>query len=185
TLIQSVADYVLNLYFASERALYVNMYAPSELLWRVSGMPVKVTQSTDYPESGAIQLRLGLPARAKFDMNFRIPAWLARPARLSVNGNAVPVPAAPRTFARISREWKDGDTVHLELPVTMRTEPIDERHPQRVALMEGPCMMVAVNPAPGLADTPLRLPDDLNVLELKPFHAVRDEVYTTYFLKRV
>jgi hypothetical protein len=68
-----------------------------------------------------------------------------------------------------------------------------------VALMYGPQMMVAVNPAAGLHDTALMLPgkpqaiahrssafsltDQNSAVELVPFSAVVDETYTTYLLK--
>jgi DUF1680 family protein len=132
-------------------------------------------------------------------VNLRIPGWLESPARISVNGKSSDVPAAKGTFAQISRRWRDGDTVQLTLRLNFRAQPIDDKHEERVALLYGPQMMVAVNPAVELHDTPLTLPGKPRPIsnrasafalstpgtpvEMIPFHAIRDEVYTTYLRK--
>jgi hypothetical protein len=69
--------------------------------------------------------------------------------------------------------------VEVKLPFGDRTEAIDDRHPDTVALMRGPLMMVAVNAPDGMPEIgapPLRF---------APFYAVRGESYTTYFKQRV
>ena len=60
-----------------------------------------------------------------------------------------------------------------------RTEAIDDRHADTVALMRGPLMMVAVNAPDGMPD--LAAPG----LRFAPFYTVRGEKYTTYFKQRV
>ncbi|HVW84216.1 MAG TPA: beta-L-arabinofuranosidase domain-containing protein [Bryobacteraceae bacterium] len=197
TLIQSVSDYGLNIFFRSANSIYVNLYTPSEVRWNANGIPVTLSQSTRYPDDGEVEVRVRVPHPVEFALCLRIPGWVESGARISVNGKSVPVPAERRTFARISRRWRDGDTVHLRLPLDFRVEPVDDKHPDRVALMRGPQMMVAVNPEPGLADSALTLPGKPEPLphrasafrfgaperslELMPFYAVRDETYTTYF----
>jgi hypothetical protein len=69
--------------------------------------------------------------------------------------------------------------VEVKLPFGDRTEAIDDRHPDTVALMRGPLMMAAVNAPDGTPD--IAAPG----LRFAPFYAVRGESYTTYFKKRV
>ena len=52
TLVQGVADYVLNAYFHDDDALLVNLFVPSEVIWKRAGGAVAVVQETDYPASG-------------------------------------------------------------------------------------------------------------------------------------
>ena len=105
--------------------------------------------------------------------------------------------AESRTFAAIHRRWQTNDTVQIHLPFSFRLEPIDEQHPNTVALMWGPLMLVALDPPLELprnsittspeglkatAYSPLtfevsRTPEKLLFV---PFYRVRDEVYTTY-----
>jgi DUF1680 family protein len=171
TLLQSVADFPLNLYFQDARGVYVNLYAGSELRWKENGVPVTLTQKTAYPESEHVEIRVDPQSAVEFPLRLRIPAWLEKPAELAVNGRRVE--ARPGTFATVSRRWRKGDTVELRLPFPTRLLPIEESAPETVAMLRGPVMLVAVNPP----DSP-RVSDSL---DLRPFYRVQGETYTTYF----
>jgi uncharacterized protein len=176
---QVIADYLVSMYFHDGGdGLFVNLYAPSALKWN----DVTLTQTTDYPDSDRIFFRLRLPEPKSFAISFRIPAW-AQNATFKVNGEDQH--AAAGTFAKVTRTWRDGDTVELTLPMTHRTEAIDEQHEHLVALMRGPVLMVAVDqhvkiPRAAIPDDPTK---SVAAGEVKfvPFHRVRDETYTTYF----
>jgi uncharacterized protein len=195
TLPQALADYLLNIYLWSPDGLYVNLFVPSEVRWDVQGVPAKLIQTTDYPESDSSELRLELASPADFTVFVRIPGWLQSPAQLSVNGKSFSVSAEPRSFAALRRRWQNNDTIQLKLPFTFRTVPVDEQHPQRVALMRGPLMLVALTPdielptravAQGeLKPAPYRTPSfelqrPQDRVRFVPFYAVKDEIYTTY-----
>ena len=147
TLIQAVADYPLDIYFHTRNALFVNLYTPSQVRWRPGGsVAVQLSQETNYPDSSEIEMRVKVPRATSFDLHLRIPRWLQNPARINVNGKSYSIPAEPGSFAQIRRKWRDGDTVRLELPLDFRVEAVDDKHPDRVALMQGPRLMVALNP---------------------------------------
>jgi DUF1680 family protein len=192
TYVQGVADYLLNLYFHGEGGIYVNLFAPSEARWSTKGVPVKLIQSTNYPHEEAVEIRIETQKPVEFTVNVRIPGWLESRPKLTVNGKAFDGPALNKTFASIRRRWKSGDTVELRLPLNVRTEAIDDRHPSMVAVMRGPLMMVALDPPQDLHTTPLPLPAGLHgdtlehdgrKLRFKPFYSVQDETYNTYFTK--
>jgi uncharacterized protein len=196
TLPEVVADYTLDCYFHNADGLYVNLFVPSEVRWEFRGMPIKLTQTTEYPERDSSELRIEVPSPVEFTVYVRIPGWLQSPAQLAVNGRATSVPAEPRSFAAIRRRWRTNDTIQIRLPFSFRREPIDEQHPDTVALMWGPLMLVALDrpleiprtsispeslkPAPysSLAFEVQEAPRRLRFL---PFYRVQDEVYTTYF----
>ena len=67
----------------------------------------------------------------------------------------------------------------MKLPFRDRTEAINDRHTDTVALMRGPLMMVAVNAPDGMPEIGAR------ELRFAPFYTVRGEKYTTYFKQRV
>ncbi len=193
TLVQGVADYALNLYFHSDTAIYVNMFAPSLVRWK----DVKLTQETLYPAEDSTLLRIEIPQPRQFTVKVRIPGWLRQPAQIKVNGATVPVAAAAGSFAAITRRWKNGDRIEVRLPQEFRTEAIDDLHPETVALMRGPVMFVALNPWDDLARTRVALPDGLRQagrqtyvrqvaerdLVFVPFYTVQNESYSTYFLR--
>jgi DUF1680 family protein len=174
TLLQSVADVPLGIYFHAGRSLYVNMFTPSRVRWGA----VKLIQSTDYPEEDVSEIRVETPAPVEFAMNIRVPRWLQSTAEVRVNGRSYAADATPGTFTNIRRKWKNHDTVEIRFPMRFRDQPIDDRHPKLVAVMRGPVMHVAVNPT--RVDT-LALPELTRKLTFRPFYQVRDETYNTYF----
>ena len=180
TLLQSVADYPLNIYFHDDRGIYVNLYAGSEVRWKY----VKLTQRTAYPESDHIEMRVEPDSPAKFALNLRIPVWLDRPAQISLNGKSISIPARPGAFATINRTWRKGDTVELTLPFSFRTVSIDDRNPDTVAVMRGPVMLTAIDPPDPLTATAAQL-DRMDTLagnyQMRPFYQVQRETYSTYF----
>ena len=196
TLVQSVADYPIDLYFAEGPGIAVNLYASSEVRWKAGNVPVKLTQRTAYPEGETVELTVDPQTPAEFAVALRIPGWLESAARISVNGKAADVKAERGTFARISRKWKRGDTIALTLPFSFRTVAIDDRNPDVVAVMRGPVMMSVMEPPAALAATgaaltgmqpvagnPLHFECDAQSgkVRLKPFYQVTNEVYSTYF----
>jgi DUF1680 family protein len=47
TLVQGVADYVLNAYFHDDDSLLVNLFVSSEVVWKRTGGTVAIVQDTD------------------------------------------------------------------------------------------------------------------------------------------
>ena len=194
---QVVADYAISAYFASEDGIYVNLFTPSEVGWKARGVPAKIIQTTTYPEADSMELRVEVGAPIEFSIFVRIPGWLKSPAQLAVNGKAVSVAAEPRTFAEIRRRWQTNDTVQIRIPFSFWFQPIDEQHPNTVALMWGPLTLVALEPplelptrsvataTEGLrpiAGSPLTFEASRKAEKLLfvPFYRIRDEVYSTY-----
>ncbi|MGA9355660.1 MAG: beta-L-arabinofuranosidase domain-containing protein [Terriglobales bacterium] len=142
TLPQVAADYRINTYFRDPRGVWVNLYIPSTLRWNQDGAEVVLTQQTQYPFESVAQFDVEISRPRDFAVSFRIPAW-ASGATIAVNGRRVPTQVRPGSFASIERQWKTGDRVELELPMTMRLEAIDPRHPEVVALVFGPLVLFA------------------------------------------
>jgi len=198
TLVQGVADYVLNLYLRATDGVTVNMYAPSELRFAHSGVNIKLTQATDYPAGEVVSMRIDSSVPQVWTLRLRIPGWLVGPARITVNGVAAAAPK-PGSFAALRRQWKAGDSVELHLPQAFRAEAIDDLHPSVVAVMRGPLMLVALDPPEGLEKRRLSIEEGFSALGqraaawtrneggqeivLVPFYKVQNERYTTYLTR--
>lgn len=194
TLVQGVADYVKNIYFRAPDGLVVNFFAPSRVHWLHDGTEVDVVQKTEYPLGNSITLRFDCATPVKFALRMRVPGWLQGAPILRVNGRLSHL-ETERGFAVVQRRWKSGDVVTLELTQSFRTEPIDDMHPNTVAVMRGPLVYVELSPAEGEASI-ARL-DEMQALpgapglfcagkkeRLRvhaPLYFVRNESYTTYF----
>jgi uncharacterized protein len=198
TLVQGVADYVLNLYLRAADGVTVNMYAPSELRFEQNGASIQLMQATEYPAGETISIRIGSSTPQLWTLRLRIPSWLEQPARITLNGRTA-APGKTGSFATLRRHWKAGDVVELRLPQQFRTEPIDDLHPHVVAVMRGPVMMVAIDPPDGLEKKPLAIEEGFSALGQRadawtrneggqqivfvPFYQVQNEQYTTYFTR--
>jgi len=194
TLVQTVADYVLNIYFKSADGLIVNLYSPSKVVWTYNGVAVAVAQDTAFPASDRVAIRVDPASPVEFGLGLRVPAWAAQ-ASVSVNGKAQTMALKPGTFAMLKRRWKAGDTVELTLPQAFRTEAIDELHPGTVALMRGPVEYVGLNSSGGKVDvvggTRPKLVKDLKSVAPRvyeaggktfiPLYGVQAETYDAYF----
>jgi len=142
TIGQLTADYGLSAYLRDESGLYVNLYTPSRVVWHGRGAaPVTLTQTGGYPLANDVAMRIAVPRPTKMALRLRIPAWAGGGTRLAVNGRAVDV--VPGRFAMLQREWRDGDRIDLRVDMPLRAEPVDDQHPERVAMVQGPLALFA------------------------------------------
>jgi uncharacterized protein len=189
TLPQVAADYRINTYLRDAQGVYFNLYIPSTVRWTQGSTQIALTQKSKYPYDGSIQLEVKASQAAEFAVNLRIPAW-AENASLLVNGKREAAQAG--SFARVSRKWKDGDRIELELPLTIRVEALDAQHADTVALMAGPLVLFAVtDDEPTVSRAQLLAvrktgPQSWEVatkngpFKMLPFTAIGDEQYSTY-----
>jgi hypothetical protein len=61
---------------------------------------------------------------------------------MKVNDSALDTVVQPGTWARIDRTWKPGDRVTLRFPMELVLKPVDVQHPDRVAAVYGPVVLV-------------------------------------------
>ncbi len=196
TLPQVVADYLISMYFRSASGIYVNLFAPSEVRWEIEGKPVRLFQTTSYPETESTALRLEVPSPTEFTVYVRMPGWLETPASITVNGKAAPISAERGDFAAIRRVWRNNDSIEVSLPFSFHTLPVNNRHPNTVALMFGPLMLVGLDPQLKLSRSALNSPGTLRAVpfapqtfefepaptsfRFAPFYQVDSQIYTCY-----
>jgi hypothetical protein len=138
--LESATKYQDSVYFTADdgSALYVNLYMPSTLRWAAKN--VTVTQQTSYPFEQRTTLQVA--GSGQFELRLRVPAWATAGFAVRVNGAVTEAAAVPGTYLSIARVWKNGDTVDVEVPFTLRTErALDD--PSVQTLMYGPVHLVA------------------------------------------
>jgi DUF1680 family protein len=165
TYFQNIAEYSNLAYFQGSGALYVNLYLPSEVEWKGLSGAVKVVQTTQYPEVGSSTLALSMDRPAAFALKLRVPGW-SNGMGVNVNGEAQPADIKPGQWATVERQWKHGDSVEIAIPMRFRRMPIDEQHPDRVAIVRGPVVYGQEDPHKWLSEIP-RTNDELDKL-MKP-----------------
>ncbi len=142
--------YGQQIYFRNDDALWVNLYMASELDWKERG--VQIHQVTQFPEGDSVRFEIKSAKSGKFTLHLRHPYWCAKPV-ISVNGRRVKVESQPSAYITIDRTWKSGDKIEVQLPMSLRTEPLPHSDGKIVALMYGPMQLAAVvPPKPGVPD---------------------------------
>ena len=155
-LVRTTAAITGYFYAVRDQSLYVNCFAASEGVVPVAGGEVTVRQETDYPWSGRVRLTVSPAAPTSLTLRVRIPGWVrgrpvpselygydeATPAAwsLRVGGQAVAAPLE-QGYAVLTRVWRAGDVVELDLPMPVRTvhaSPHVAALAGRVALERGP-----------------------------------------------
>jgi len=103
---------------SSEGALVAAAYSPCEVRTNLRGTAIHIVEETEYPFRGTIRMTVSPSRRLSFPLLLRIPGW-AENAQIVVNGRQESAPMAG-TFARIEREWKQGDVVEITFPMQPR-----------------------------------------------------------------
>jgi hypothetical protein len=116
------------MYSKDEGGIYVNLFAGSAMkIDRVAGTTVEMVQATDYPWHGKIAITVNPQQSKTFAIRVRVPnrgvshLYTNTPAiegvtSLAVNGRAM-TPEIVNGYAVVSRTWKKGDRIDLELPL--------------------------------------------------------------------
>ena len=145
-----VAELPQMIFYTGEDGFSVNLYTSAKAtLTRNDGATVTMTQETDYPASGKVQINMEMDAPQEFDLRLRIPRW-CQDAAISVNGEAHESTITPGEWLVLHRTWKSGDMVELEMPMALRLIAGRKAQAGRVAILYGPrvfCLNRAHNPA--------------------------------------
>lgn len=122
---------------ADEKGVTANLYTACQTSVKVDGTDVRIREETDYPKSGRIVFAFEPSAAKEFSFTVRLPRWCERPS-VRVNGETVSEPCRPGRQLALTRLWRSGDTVELDLPMAVRAVRGRRRQAGRFAVMRGP-----------------------------------------------
>jgi hypothetical protein len=121
--------------------LFVNLFIASTLDW--PDREIRLRQETRLPDESRTRLVFSMPRPARFTVHVRHPAWVAGDAlAIRVNGRARPAASKPSSYAAITREWRDGDRVEIELPMRTTLERLPDGS-NYAAIVHGPIVLAA------------------------------------------
>ncbi len=156
--IPSVPGYI---YAQRDNDLYVNLYVSSETSFELDNNSVDLTQTSDLPWAGNVELEIQPEEASQFKIKARIPGWADNNAvpgdlysfineteddiQIRVNGELIE-PAREKGYAIIDRNWQQGDIVEINFPMeimSIESHPEVEANIDRVALQRGPLVYAA------------------------------------------
>ena len=132
------AKYADTIYFHDANSLWVNLFIASELNWAEKGISVR--QETKFPERDTTVLKFKAEKPVTLALKIRHPAWATGGMKISVNGKRQKIESAAGSYATVEREWRDGDTVEIRLPMKLHTEFLPDTT-NEIALLYGPIVL--------------------------------------------
>lgn len=131
--------YTEHLWMASpDNGVVAMLYNRSEVTVKVGnkGNEVKLKQTTDYPFGENVKIEITTQAKVNFPLYLRIPIWCST-ASIKINGIQQPNTFEAGSYARIERDWLQGDAVELVLPMKLKKE-VWEKNKNSVSINYGP-----------------------------------------------
>ena len=179
--IASVPGYI---YAQSNNALYVNLFAQSSSTVHLNKkLPVTISQETQYPWAGQIKISVSPEKTSQFALCLRIPGWAENqvvPSDLysfvspetssvsvTVNGEKFQY-KVEKGYAVIDREWKQGDVVNYDIPMSIRRVEANKQVADdagKVAIERGPIVYCLEGADNGVDLMTLSLPDSSKLTE--------------------
>jgi len=150
------------MYSYTRDKIYFTLYAGSEAQIPLKNGNVNVTQLSDYPFDGKVEITLNPDKKQKFKVYLRIPTWstdesfvpgdlysykdtLNPRVTVLLNGNPFEY-NMEKGFAVIDRKWAKGDKISLDLPMPVRfvkSHPNVVNNAGHVAITRGPLVYCA------------------------------------------
>lgn len=152
-LVASLGDYI---YAQSDRGIWVNLFVGSQSTISLANGSVHISQQTEYPWQGDVNITVTPDRKSKFPLYIRIPGWATgQPVpgnayrfldtgenqyTLQVNGKNTPY-RVEKGYAIIERTWNKNDVVSFQLPMDVKKIAANDQiaaNKNRVALQRGP-----------------------------------------------
>ena len=125
-----------------ESAVTVQLFAPATLDWKARGVKLRQETAFPYGETSCVKIKK-VGKNPKFEVIVRHPFWAGEDFAVYVNGARViwRMITDGDANVHIEREWKAGDRIDIEFPMTLRAEylPGSKKY---VAFFYGPTLLV-------------------------------------------
>ena len=136
----------------------------------MGGQSIALSQETEYPLNGNVQITVNPQREASFTIGLRIPAWSQKTA-VEVNGQKVEGVRAGQ-YCLIERTWKAGDKISLTTDIKARLIEMNDMQ----AIERGPVVLARdTRFRDGYIDEACLIPThDGNIVDLEPISAPKD-----------
>ena len=140
------AKYGEAIYYHNDQGIYVNLFIPSEVNWKAKGITLR--QETAFPaeENTALTIQTDKPVTTTIYL--RYPSW-SKNVKVNVNGKKVSVKQKPGSYIAVTRQWKDGDRIEANYPMSLQLETTPD-NPQKGALLYGPLVLAGESGTEGM-----------------------------------
>lgn len=158
-----------HIYSIAPDGLYVNLFEPSTIEWKLAGQPMQLRMETNFPFDSAVKLHCSAAQPVQAKIRIRVPAWATHEMRIDINGRRAAA-GKPGSYVALQRTWRADDVISFVLPTGFRlteyTGADRMAGKPQYALEYGPLLMAAVG-APTMELKVKGRPEDM-IRQLKP-----------------
>ncbi len=128
-------------YSVDQNSTNVLLFGSNRLTQTIEGdSMIELEQTSDYPMSGSVLVKVVQAPSKPYAIGFRIPGWCSK-ATIKVNEEIQELKLTPASIVSLTRTWKASDTIdlQLEMPVELlEAHPLVEECRGQVAVRRGP-----------------------------------------------
>jgi DUF1680 family protein len=157
-LMPSIPGYI---YAQNGNDVFVNLFISGTGDIKVNNKALQITQQNNYPWDGALAFTINPASSMDMNLKIRIPGWAQNKAipsdlyayqqastqKVTIKLNGKPVDYQMQNgYAVISKKWKKGDKVEMNLPMDVQRVIANDKLPEdggKIALQRGPIMYCA------------------------------------------
>jgi len=131
---QGWPKFVASMWMATnDNGLALVTYGPSVVKAKVGdGQEVTITEETNYPFTGSVNLTINSDKTVRFPVDLRIPGW-ADSVTIKFKNKIVKLKNT-LTY-KLKERWKNGDQIQIEFPMQLR---IEKSYNNSISLLRGP-----------------------------------------------
>ncbi|MBD1392686.1 glycoside hydrolase family 127 protein [Mucilaginibacter glaciei] len=157
-LMPSIPGYI---YAQNGKDVFINLFISGTGDMKVDNKDLKITQQNNYPWDGGLAFTINPASAVDMNLKIRIPGWaqnqavpsdlyiyqqnMSQKVIVKLNGKAIDY-KMEHGYAVISKKWKKGDKVEINLPMDVQRVIANTNLPDdagKVALQRGPVMYCA------------------------------------------
>ncbi len=105
--------------------LALHLYAGGVVQFEAGAVPVRLHVTTEYPWKERVEVSVEPATPAEFTLHLRLPGWCRTP-HLTLNGRPLELEKV-HGYVRLTRAWRTGDKLVLELPMPVERVHADVR----------------------------------------------------------
>jgi Beta-L-arabinofuranosidase, GH127 len=123
-------------YATAGDGLAAYMYAPCTVTAKVAGgVEVTIEETSDYPFQDKIKFKITTAKPVRFPLYLRVPSW-SDAATVAIKDERIDLKLSPGKVVCVDREWKAGDTVALDVPMSIKVKTWESN--STVSITRGP-----------------------------------------------
>lgn len=102
------AKYGEAIYYHNDHGLYVNLFIPSQVVWKEKGLVLR--QETEFPKEETTRFTVRVTNPVVTTVYLRYPSW-SQQVEVRVNGRNMKVKQKAGSYIAITREWRNEDHI--------------------------------------------------------------------------